>query len=447
MLTLALAFVGVVSLNAQEEVDIPLEEAAWTWGWNSTVSVSGGVMTIELTGDYGAGGTGWDPAQDWSGYSKVCAVIDSYSGGWGQLILTFDDDSEITQTYGGISTPTTVTLDIENNAKASAVKALKIQGGTSNPTIKVSRVYLVKKLEYEDAANVPFASNFVEYKDIASYSNSAKVEFTINVTIVNGKNYNGWGIGQIQSANGAFAPYGFAQKNEGENVYSCTIKDLRDAIEAPAPTEGWLEGKQGLFWNIWGQGTGDGNTFELTSIKVYEVKNLCSVTVGSAGWTTFSYNKPIGLGGVTAYTAKLMGNYVKLTKVTAAPAKTAVIIEAEPGTYKIPTLESAADLSDNDLLYSDGSIVGDGTIYVLSKQNGEVGFYKLADAVTVPAGKGYLKVAAGAPDFIGFGGETTGIETAKTVKANGEYYNLAGQRVAQPTKGLYIVNGKKVIIK
>ena len=26
-------------------------------------------------------------------------------------------------------------------------------------------------------------------------------------------------------------------------------------------------------------------------------------------------------------------------------------------------------------------------------------------------------------------------------------YNLAGQRVAQPTKGLYIVNGKKVIIK
>ena len=44
-------------------------------------------------------------------------------------------------------------------------------------------------------------------------------------------------------------------------------------------------------------------------------------------------------------------------------------------------------------------------------------------------------------------GEVTAIETVKAEKANNEYYNLAGQRVANPTKGLYIVNGKKVIIK
>lgn len=46
-------------------------------------------------------------------------------------------------------------------------------------------------------------------------------------------------------------------------------------------------------------------------------------------------------------------------------------------------------------------------------------------------------------------GETTGINTVQgsAFKANGEYFNLSGQRVAQPTRGLYIVNGKKVIIK
>ena len=365
------------------------------------------------------------------------------------MIIKFSDDTEVSQSFGGISSTTTVTIDIENNAKASGVKQLSIQGGTSNPTIKVSCIYLVKKVEYEDAANVPFASNFVEYNDIASYSNSAKVEFTINATIVTDNKYIGWGIGKIQSANGAVSVPDFALKNEGNNVYTYTIKDLREAIEAPAATEGDLAGKQGLLWNIWGQGKDKGNTFELTSIKVYEVKNLCSVTVGSDGWTTFSYSKPIGLGGVTAYSAKVMGNYVKLTKVTAAPAKTAVIIEAEPGTYKIPTLESAADLSDNDLLYSDGSITGDGTIYVLANKNSKVGFYKLANGVKVPAGKGYLKVAAGAPDFLGFGGETTGIDEVRgqMEDVRGEYYNLAGQRVAQPTKGLYIVNGKKVILK
>ena len=43
----------------------------------------------------------------------------------------------------------------------------------------------------------------------------------------------------------------------------------------------------------------------------------------------------------------------------------------------------------------------------------------------------------------------TAISTVKAEKtvAAGEYFNLAGQRVAQPTQGLYIVNGKKVIVK
>jgi hypothetical protein len=46
--------------------------------------------------------------------------------------------------------------------------------------------------------------------------------------------------------------------------------------------------------------------------------------------------------------------------------------------------------------------------------------------------------------------DATGIEKVEkdaSVKENGEFFNLAGQRVAQPTKGLYIVNGKKVVIK
>ena len=42
---------------------------------------------------------------------------------------------------------------------------------------------------------------------------------------------------------------------------------------------------------------------------------------------------------------------------------------------------------------------------------------------------------------------TTGISTVNKVKGNSEYYNLNGQRIAQPTKGLYIVNGKKVLYK
>ena len=447
LFALALTIVGVQGVKAQEEVDIPLVAENWTWGWGSNVSVTDGVMSIELTGDYGAGGTGWDPAADWSAYAKLCVVVDSYPGGWGQVIVTFSDNSEASQTMGNISSPTTITVDIENNPKSSGVKKIAIQGGTNNPTIKVSRVYLVKKLEYEDPKDVAFdEKGYILAENIAQYSNSAKVEFTLTFTKVAEKNYIGWGIGKVQSADGSINCFEFALKNEGDNIYTCTMKDLRAAIEAPANGEGI----QGLQWMIWGQGTSDGNVFTRKSVKVYEVKNLASVVVGEAGWTTFSYNKAIGLGGVTAYSAKNMGSYVKLTPVTAAPAGAGVIIEASQGTYKIPTLDDADDLENNDLQVSDGNVEGDGTIYVLAKKNDKVGFYKLADGDKVPVGKAYLKITgSSAPEFLGFGGGDTTSISELNVKgqADGTYFNLAGQRVAQPTKGLYIMNGKKYIVK
>ena len=46
-----------------------------------------------------------------------------------------------------------------------------------------------------------------------------------------------------------------------------------------------------------------------------------------------------------------------------------------------------------------------------------------------------------------FDGTATGIKRREASNAVGEeqWYNLAGQRVMQPAKGLYIKNGKKVV--
>ena len=57
---------------------------------------------------------------------------------------------------------------------------------------------------------------------------------------------------------------------------------------------------------------------------------------------------------------------------------------------------------------------------------------------------------AGDPRWISKGstiGEATAIEAVKTVAEDGAWYTIQGQRVAQPTKGLYIHNGRKVVIK
>ena len=88
--------------------------------------------------------------------------------------------------------------------------------------------------------------------------------------------------------------------------------------------------------------------------------------------------------------------------------------------------------------------------YVLANKNDVVGFYKWAGG-SLTSGKVYLPASAvaGAPDFLGFDGEATGINEVSEVKevSDNSWYNLAGQRVAQPTKGLYIINGRKVVIK
>ena len=101
--------------------------------------------------------------------------------------------------------------------------------------------------------------------------------------------------------------------------------------------------------------------------------------------------------------------------------------------------------------------MGNFSYYIYGVNNDVAGFYKLAGesgTISSAAGKAYLEVPASlAPSFlnISFGGEVTAISTVRGsgLKTQGTdiYYNLAGQRVAQPTKGLYIVNGKKVVYK
>lgn len=183
----------------------------------------------------------------------------------------------------------------------------------------------------------------------------------------------------------------------------------------------------------------------VTDLLLYRTPK--TVTIGSAGYATFSADKAVKIQGVTAYAAKLNGNTVTLTPVTEVPANNAVILEGAADTYNFTVLDNAAAIANNDLLVSDGNASGS-NIYVLADGANGVGFYKLASSDKVPAGKGYLTIGSGAaPEFLGFGGDATGINEVKAVEAKGEFFNLAGQRVAKPAKGLYIANGKKVIIK
>ena len=90
--------------------------------------------------------------------------------------------------------------------------------------------------------------------------------------------------------------------------------------------------------------------------------------------------------------------------------------------------------------------------YVLYNNNGTAEFRKVT-ATNLAANKAYLpaaKLNSTAPALsVVFGDdEITSIATPKTtVVTDDQYYDLNGRRIAQPTKGIYIKNGKKIIVK
>ena len=180
------------------------------------------------------------------------------------------------------------------------------------------------------------------------------------------------------------------------------------------------------------------------------------VTIGSTGYATMVAFNPLNVPvDVNAYFAKYDSTKenIKLTAETTLPLWGRAVINGEPGVYYFAGIDAGdvtANWDDSGLEVSWGDVVGDGsTIYALGEKSGVVGFVKVKNGVTIPSGKAYLVIPVGAHDFIGFDGDVTGVNEVKDQKKEGrsEYFNLAGQRVAQPTKGLYIVNGKKVILK
>ena len=178
------------------------------------------------------------------------------------------------------------------------------------------------------------------------------------------------------------------------------------------------------------------------------------VTISELGYATFGSAEAVDFSetNLTVYTAKVndTNSEVELTEVSSkqVPAGEAVLLKGEAGTYTGKVIESADRLTDNDLKLAAADLIGNGKIYVLNKVDDKVGLYKLSAGGTLSKGKAYLESESAAP-FLGFDGEdTTGINSVERGALSVEgCYTLDGRRVAQPTKGLYIVNGKKVILK
>ena len=164
----------------------------------------------------------------------------------------------------------------------------------------------------------------------------------------------------------------------------------------------------------------------------------------------------------TAKTYKLSytsGSSVDATEVeTTLAANTPVLVNAAKGNHKFVSTATSGDAATGSGTHTVGALTGvyvettvPSTSFILAKVGDNVGFYK-ADGSTnkVQPKHAYLSVGtlSARELFINYD-NTTGIAEIEKMR-NGEnetFYDLSGRKVAQPTKGLYIVNGKKVVIK
>ena len=181
-------------------------------------------------------------------------------------------------------------------------------------------------------------------------------------------------------------------------------------------------------------------------------------------YTTFcrdfdvDFSAATGLKAGVALSSTLAGNKLSFSVKSSVPAGTGVLLKGTAGaTYTLKIAEESPEAIVGNLMKgvvcptAISQIDGGNTNFVL---NGGVFKKVSANNNTLAAGKAYLQLPntslAREISFI-FDDETTGISATLYDKGqmtnDKAIYNLNGQRVAQPTKGMYIINGNKVIVK
>ena len=175
--TFVVAALAAVTMSAEPvQQDIDLSAETWGWGYNSTKTVVAKGLQCELTGDWGALSTGWDPETDLSSWDKIIIVVESMDGCTGEWFklkayLRDHSESEANQMEGLLG------LDAEDNAQNYLVidlhqekegfdlthaRILAIQCQPTGAKFVISRAYFEKE-NTEGIENVSVRNNGIRY--------------------------------------------------------------------------------------------------------------------------------------------------------------------------------------------------------------------------------------------------------------------------------------------
>ena len=212
-------------------------------------------------------------------------------------------------------------------------------------------------------------------------------------------------------------------------------------------------------------GTADGSAWAFEPVM-----RVALNAVGDKSYATFYFDRDLQTDENTkAYYIMTTNNgYAQLTEVDNdghnIPAYTAVVLinSAQASSAIFTVTSGLSSVVDADANLLKGTLTSmtldlseDSPYYSMGRLNGEIGFYKFNNngttTITLGAHKAFLEVP-GASNSNGFTltlDDVTGInEIVNSKSSNSKCYDLWGRKIAAPQKGeIYIVNGKKVIMK
>jgi len=400
--------------------------------------------------------------------------------------------ADVTETYvpirglnkGYYEVSALVRIYSENGAEPTATsatftvngKSVSLLDGTNFEYNNMKGIYKTVSVivSTEDALNISLAYSGANFNWIAWKNLKVTYLFETAVPV-----YAIAGSGSIFSGYWDAATQADILTEESEGEYSKTYSDVAldaQTIEYKVIKKEYRQATEAEAWY-----PEDNQTISIPVKGVYDItftfteegsvvsgvatKTAEAVTISDKGWATTVTNSALNFAGsgVQAYTAKVEDNKVILKAVEDVQAETGLVLNGDEGTYYIPVFIGSSETDKGSLMFS--SIYGfdihsyyTDNYYGLTVDNNIAKFALINkptgdDIVTIPAQKAFLAVSTSTPahelSVVFEENETTGIDASlmNSDAKNGQVFNLNGQRVNAPAKGLYIINGKKVVKK
>lgn len=274
--------------------------------------------------------------------------------------------------------------------------------------------------------------------------------------------------------------FGVLGENLNGNV-TLTLNDANNVFSLSSSTATKAEAEEGKTFTVsftpTAEGTynatvtvsSEGVADQIVNLTGTATKSYVDVTVNSYGLTTLYTDIPLEIPyeefddilGVY-YGKSLLNNELRIKRINASiPAETAVIIQANSGTYRFPIAtgtvsEVAENVLQGTLVNLPVSEITGGTVLTLGRgPQGYIGFYRFAGSV-IPAGKAFIvysdsNEAKGMNIVVDNGDDTaTSIfDVAGQKVERDEWYTLQGVRLnGKPVgKGIYIHNGQRELVR